>query len=212
MENEPIYTCDQHEADTKIFYHVSKMILDDAVTLIVIDAEDTDVVAIAAAVAHNLDVPLFLYRDGKLFDCNAMCSVEVCDIIIQLHVFTGCDSVSGFFGHGKSSVYPKPSNIEEVKQLLASLGSSKEINNALVKSIEKFVIKFVYNDNKSESLAECRALKWEQMKKKTTGRLPPDPDSFELHVKRANFQCYIFRHYMGKRCSTNTVFTWMAFK
>ena len=125
-----------------------------------------------------------------------MCTNEVASIIIQLHILTGCDSVSGFFGHGKSSVYPKHANINEVKQLLANLGASQEVDSLLNSLIEKFVIKFIYNDSTSESLAECRAVKWKQMKKKTTSRLPPDPDSFHLHVKRANYQCYIFRHYM----------------
>ena len=112
--------------------------------------------------------------------------IEVAPIIIQLHVLTGCDSVSGFLGYGKSSVYPKSANIEEIKELLANLGSSQDVDSLLNSSMEKFVIKFIYNGSKSKSLAECRALKWKQMKKKSSSRLPPDPESFHLHVKRAN--------------------------
>ena len=34
--------------------------------------------------------------------------------------------------------------------------------------MDKFVIKFIYHDGKPESLAECRARKWNQMNKKTS--------------------------------------------
>ena len=40
-----------------------------------------------------------LCKKGKLFDCIAMCTDEVTAIIIQLYIITGCDSLSGFFGH-----------------------------------------------------------------------------------------------------------------
>ena len=83
MENKPIYTCDQHEADTKIFYHVSKMILDDAVTLIVIDAEDTDVVAIAAAVAHNLGVIQKVRNAEGVGGSSTICYVYCFSIVIK---------------------------------------------------------------------------------------------------------------------------------
>ena len=36
------------------------------------------------------------------------------------------------------------------------------------------------------------ALKWEQMKGKSTSRIPPDLDSFKLHVARVNYQTYIY--------------------
>ena len=67
----------------KNVYHVNKMISDDSETLIVIDTEDTDVVAIAAASSHNLDVPTFLYRNGKFFNCSMLCTDDVAPIIIQ---------------------------------------------------------------------------------------------------------------------------------
>ena len=86
-----------------------------------------------------------------------------------------------FLEHGKSSVYPKSANIEEIKELLTNLGTSQDVDSLLNSSMEKFVIKFIYNDSKSKSLAECRALKWKQMKRKSTSRLPPD--SFHLHVE-----------------------------
>ena len=67
-----------------------------------------------------------------------------------------------------------------------------------MEDLEKFTIKFIYNDKHSKRLAEARALKWKIMKKKSTQRLPPDPDSFNLRAQRVNYQSYIFTNYMVK--------------
>ena len=49
----------------------------------------------------------------------------------------------------------------------------------------------MYNDKVSKSLGEAKALKWGQMKKKSTSRIPPDMDSFQLYVARVNYQTYL---------------------
>ena len=46
--------------------------------------EDTSVTAIASAVSHKCDDPVFLYKKEKLFDCNALCTD---DVNIQLHAY-----------------------------------------------------------------------------------------------------------------------------
>ena len=39
-----------------------------------------------------------------MFGCHQLCSEEMSKVIVQLHVNTGADAVSGYFGHGKMSV------------------------------------------------------------------------------------------------------------
>ena len=58
-----------------------------------------------------------------------------------------------------------------------------------------FTIRFIYNDKASKSLGDARALKWSQMKRKSTSRIPPDQDSHNLHVTRANYQVYVLLNY-----------------
>ena len=42
------------------------------------------------------------------------------DVIIQLHVMTGCDHNNcGFYGHGKRAVIEKVSNTSEARALLS---------------------------------------------------------------------------------------------
>ena len=50
--------------------------------------------------------------------------------------------------------------------LLLGVGLSLPLSQDVKQNLEKFTIKFVYGDMKSESLAACRALKWSRMKKK----------------------------------------------
>lgn len=49
--------------------------------------------------------------------CRAMLSEEVADIIIPLHVITGSDHTSGFYGHGKK-VLEKVKINSEARELL----------------------------------------------------------------------------------------------
>eukprot|EP00794_Sanderia_malayensis_P008488 gene8488-9395_t len=96
----PELECHHHEADTKLFFHASK-VLSQCQNPVIIDSEDTDVVTIAAHAAHELPGQMLLYQKGHLFDCHQMCSSELASVLVQLHAFTVADAISGFFGHGK---------------------------------------------------------------------------------------------------------------
>lgn len=78
------------------------------------------------------------------------------------------------------------------------VGAALPLSNNLTKILRKFTLQHVYNDKKSQSLAESRASKWKKMKKKSTQRLPPDEDSHDLRARRVNYQCYIYRSYSRK--------------
>ena len=52
-------------------------------------------------------------------------------------------------------------------------------------------------DKSSKTLAEARAKKWEGMKRKSTLRIPPDTDSHNLKVTRANYQAFIMLNFMN---------------
>ena len=95
--------CSQAAADTimlSIYSHARAYLgLDKQV---VIDTEDTDIYVQFAYVARELP-GLKLYRsskDNNFIDCKALCSSEMAEVVIQLHVLTGCDSNSVFFGIG----------------------------------------------------------------------------------------------------------------
>ena len=63
------------EADTILFYIYSQLRKYGIEDAVVIDAEDTDVVVLAAYVAHHVEGNLYLKRKGAIYDCKN-CAVQ----------------------------------------------------------------------------------------------------------------------------------------
>ena len=55
--------------------------------------------------ASIIDVDLSIKRKKANIDCKHLYSNEMAKIIIPLHVVTGCDVISTFFGIGKKTVW-----------------------------------------------------------------------------------------------------------
>ena len=68
---------------------------------VAIDSEDTDVYVEAAFVSNQVPGLLCIKRKHNTVFCRDLCNEELTYVIIPLHVMTGCDQNSGFFGHGK---------------------------------------------------------------------------------------------------------------
>ena len=77
-------------------------------------------------------------------------------IRVPLHVLTACDVTSSSFSVGKKAVRKQIQKNTEAQMLLTNL--SREYLN-------KYVMKYIYNDNVSTTLTEMRALKWKHKKK-----------------------------------------------
>ena len=88
------YNCYHHLADTKIFCHADLLARSRNDVALTSDYADTDAVCIAAYFAHTTEIPIFLYKKGKLHDCRKLCSLEVANIIIPFHAYTGADAVT----------------------------------------------------------------------------------------------------------------------
>ena len=68
---------------------------------------------------------LKIYRKPKVkkfVDCKSLCSPQMAEVIIQLHVMTGRDSNSAFFGHGKQNIFNKIQGSEGARNLLKFCG------------------------------------------------------------------------------------------
>ena len=74
---------------------------------ITIDAEVTDVLVLSAQVAHNLEGVLGIKRKKHIMDCKELCTKEVAQIIVPMHIHNGSDTTTAFFGHGKTTVFTK---------------------------------------------------------------------------------------------------------
>ena len=115
------FECRHMEADTILFYIYCQLRKSKITETVVIDAEDTDVVVLAARVSHQIEGVLGIKRKQIVFDCSKLCTEETSRIIVQLHVATGADSISGFFGHGKKSVMQNALKSKDAHSLLKGI-------------------------------------------------------------------------------------------
>jgi hypothetical protein len=65
----------------------------------VLDAEDTYVVVLSAYVSHKLDGVPGIKKKKSIYDCKLLCTEEEYRSIVSLHIFSGSDAATAFFGH-----------------------------------------------------------------------------------------------------------------
>ena len=157
----PAYQCQHMEADTIVFYIYSQMRKAGVNDIVIIDAEDTDVVVLAAYATTKVTGALGIRRRNKIYNCKLL---DDSNIIVQLHIFTGADATAAFFGQGKKTVYDKVMKSEDAKKMLETLGSELPVSPASVQKRINFTIKHIYNDKSSKTLGAARAGKWKRMK------------------------------------------------
>lgn len=86
-------------------------------------------------VSQQVRGDLLIDRKHALINCRAMLSEEVADIVIPLHVITGSDHTSGFYGHGKKKVLEKVKINSEARELLGRVGESLELKHEVLMTL-----------------------------------------------------------------------------
>lgn len=194
-EDLPELLCFQAEADTAIFTMYSALRSDGYKAAVILDTEDTDNYVQAAYVAHRTSGNLCLKRKHRLIDAKRLCSEAISQSIIPIHVISGCDHNSAFFGASKLRIVGHLINSKEAHSLLAKCGTQLPAPQNVISDLEQFVIRYVYGNTKSKTPGEARAAKWRAQKKKSTMRLMPDSDSLYQHLLRANYLAYLLKHF-----------------
>ena len=70
--------------------------------------------------------------------------VDVANIIIPLHIITGSDHTSRFFGHGKKRVLKNVINDPETRLLLMAVGENITLGEDVESDMRTFVISKIY--------------------------------------------------------------------
>ena len=112
-------------------------------------------------------------------NCKSMLPEEVVREVIPVHLITGSDNTSGFYGHGNKSVLQKV--ICEARELIANVRQSLEMEDEVSEDMTSFVLSYVYSERKDMTCGQARASKWHKQKKKSAMRLPPDKDTLSHH-------------------------------
>ena len=102
------FCCFHLEADTAMLFLYSRIREYDQTKPVLIDSEDTDVVVMCAYAASIINGELAIRRKRNNFSAKELCSKEMSKIIVPLHVMTGCDVTSSFFGVDKRTVETSP--------------------------------------------------------------------------------------------------------
>ena len=84
------FVMNNSKADTALLTAYNQLRTGDYSGTVVIDSEDTDVYIQAAYVSHQLQGQLLIKRKKSFVDCSTLVSREVANVLVALHVMTGC--------------------------------------------------------------------------------------------------------------------------
>jgi len=206
----------QEKADTRIVLHcmyaANNSSSDEA---LVVRSPDTDVFVILIHYCSRINRQIFFDtgtgNNRRLIDVNKIASALGSDVTAALpafHAFTGCDTVSAFFGKGKKRPFAmmrKATNHIHTFHLVGN--SAVDLSSDVENSLEQFVCA-MYGYPRSRNTGDVRyhmfqsryGLQLSQLlpSSSTTGMdlslLPPALGSLRCHCKRANYQAYIWTH------------------
>ena len=106
------------------------------------------------------------------------------------HLFTGCHTTSSFSGKVKKTAF-KLLVSEENYKLLTQIGDSWNVDEETKKLAERFLIKLYGSSMDNLNLARYQLFSERGLR---DDQLPPTPHTFCLHLMRANYQAYLWKH------------------
>ena len=126
----PELIADHEEADTHLILHAKHASDTCIYSCMVIRSPDTDVAIICLRFSQT--IPKLYFQTGKrnvqqiiLIDSMAeVLGTDICKSLIGLHVYSGCDSTSAFYGKGKRKAYDMMKSDPKFIQCFAGLGKS----------------------------------------------------------------------------------------
>ena len=127
-----------------------------------------------------------------IHDMAASLGKNMCKIIPALHCLTGCDSTSGLFGIGKTKPVRWAMNNEKDASLLGELGESEVVSEQLEEACTHLICQMYDQKHKGKNINDLRYRLFCR-KQSRNEDLPPTTDSLRQHIKRANYQCLVWK-------------------
>ncbi|KAJ8414978.1 hypothetical protein AAFF_G00025010 [Aldrovandia affinis] len=190
----------QEEADTRMILHAAHA-AEEGYSAVVVTADDTDVLLLCLAFSADISCPLFQncgmknrvrYLDiTKLHQALGDC---VCNAVIGMHAYTGCDTLSAFTGRGKLRALKLIMRSEHFQEVFRKLGQSWELSMDLFKKLQAFTCKLYTATTTTEDINTARhQLFCAQCGELESSQLPPCKDCLFMHAMHANYQAGIWR-------------------
>ena len=198
------WSTDHEEADSKMFVFCKYLLDNYNVLRIIISSPDTDVAVIACyQFVENLALLDELWLKAgvgakkiyiAIHDTSASLGPTLSRLLPVFHVVTGCDSVSAMSDIGKMSAFTYlQENIDDFSEM-ETFGESitNDINSNYIEGVIRFICALYDKQFKTANINELRHKLF--TKKSLSGeKLPPTLDALLMHLRRAAYQCFIWK-------------------
>ena len=189
----------QEEADTRMLLHASHA-SQNGHQRIAIKSSDTDVEVLACHYQAVIPAEIMLISGttsrSRIVSIPRACEKlgpEICQILPSLHAMTGCDSVSAFASKGKKKALDIIQFNPVLRRIVGSLGESVPPRVEDFNKLEQFVCA-LYGDRKCLSVSQLRYRLFCESKTLQSHQLPPTTAALANHLKRANYQAFLWKH------------------
>ena len=172
-----------------------------ACTRIVIQSPDTDVLVISAATFDSLGCEELWFRTGTkdrlrlipVHEVFRSLGEKVCSALPACHALTGCDSISSLAGIGKMKAWDVLCRNHVHQDTLSLLGQEHELDENTAAKSEAYICDLYPSSKRTPATTdELRYLMFCHKRHKNEA-LPPTSDSVRQHIRRANYQTYVWR-------------------
>ena len=204
-----LYT-DQEEADTRMFLHASHA-SSHGHQRVAIVSSDTDVEVLAchhqSAIPAELTLISGTRNRSRLISVPRLCEKlgpGVCRVLPSLHALTGCDAVSSFAGRGKKKAFEMVRDNQVIRDSVGVLGESLPLSAHSITRLEEVVCR-LYNDNLCKQVHDLRYKMFCKGKNVQSHQLPPTSAALHYHLKRANYQAFLWKKTLQPRIEQEPV-------
>ena len=204
-----LYT-DQEEADTRMFLHASH-----ASSLghqrVAIVSSDTDVEVLAchhqSAIPAELTLISGTRSRSRLISVPRLCEKlgpSICRVLPSLHALTGCDAVSSFAGKGKKRAFEMVRDRQVMNESVQVLGEGLPLSEQSITKLEEVVCR-LHSDNLCKLVNDLCYKKFCKGKNVQSHQLPPTRFALQYHLKRANYQAFLWKKALQARIDQEPV-------
>ena len=185
------------EADTRLLYHAKQAADTQACPAIIIRSSDTDVMVLAIYFQREIHSRILVQRQAKkkkwkfvdIPSVQRQLGLDICEALPGFHSFSGCDTTSGFVGKSKNTFFKLLTTNAEFRQAMKDLGKELPVSDAVTAACEAAICK-LYGHNSTD----VNRVRYDMLSKGAESHeIPPTKDALMLHVKRANYQAYLWK-------------------
>ena len=193
----PVRPCEAEEADQRLVRHTLNLVLNGYESILV-RTIDTDVLVLL--ISHigqielgDVNIYAYLINSDKYYDIRGIIhklEAGICRALPFFYAFSGCDTVSSFYGKGKCKAYDAWLNSTQkanLTEVFIQLGESPvEITPEQMDVIESYMLELY--GSRAITLVNARLDKFNKSTDNDLRSLPPSKDALRQHVLRACYQ------------------------